>query len=495
MIVAGVLLLAFVLAVVLRRYFWFRSTISEAWLGRWVQAHPQKIWLGHGLRWRVSHSRQLYARQQAGKVTVPSRLGFPHALMQSVGSGAGNNLVLGAPGSGKTVFFRLLATQAMERGEALLILDPKGGGGLYQPLKQTALRLGRPWYQLLPQHPEQSDGLNPLALGVDAGELASRIARLLPQEESDNVFGQFAWMTLSRMIAAFRVLGIEVSFRLLHQHLLNQCLVLEAMLAARGIAQNHPVLQGVMAITAHDRTHFQKMILALSPVMETLATGHLGEMLSPPDGPSSRRWIGLPQLLEQGGVLYVGLGSLINSQWARMLGGVLLSDLASLAGTHYHRGKKSGATVQLMVDEAAEVANPALLQLMNKGRECGWVVTLAVQTLADLEHAQGSRSGARILLGNAANIFAFRTLDQEGRQWLMDRLSSVWLAAESHSSGSQWSRGMMGLQGKKSDSRSWHYQELPMIPESLLASLPNLHYMGLLAGQTLVAGRVPLIRQ
>jgi hypothetical protein len=142
-----------------------------------------------------------------------------------------------------------------------------------------------------------------------------------------------------------------------------------------------------------------------------------------------------------------------------------------------------------------EVANPALLQLMNKGRECGWVVTLAVQTLADLEHAQGSRSGARMLLGNAANIFAFRTLDQEGRQWLMDRLSSVWLAAESHSSGSQWSRGMMGLQGKKSDSRSWHYQELPMIPESLLASLPNFHYMGLLAGQTLVAGRVPLIRQ
>lgn len=507
LVVPGLLML---LCLVWAGYGWYKwkaapKSVSLSWLYQWMARHPQKIWLGYGFRWRARHSRRLYGHHQRGRARPLLQLGYGWHLKHAVGAEAGNNLIMGAPGSGKSVMLRLLAIQAMKRNEAVLILDPKGGSGLLNPLRQAAQALQRPWYQLLPEQPLQSDGINPLAHGLDAGELASRIARLLPRDESDNVFGQFAWMTLSRLITALQWLELPVTLHSIHQAFLDRGNHLESLLVGAGIEFNHPVLSGVRAVSEHDPVHFQKMSMALQPVLQSLASGQLGELLAPPSetnvaGDGGACWSGRPlrfislsQLVEQGGVLYVGLQSLSNPQLARMLGGILLSDMAALAGQRYGQNRAKGV-VQLFVDEAAEVANPALLQLMNKGRECGWVVTLATQTMADLEAAQGDRVGARMLLGNVANVFAFRLLDRDGRQWLMERLGSCWLKSETRSSGSQWARMKMGIKAGRSDSLSWRYEELPMIPESALASQPNYNYLGLLGGQKLVAGQVPLLK-
>jgi len=410
----------------------------------------------------------------------------------------GHTLVVGAPGTGKTQLFKLLALQAIARGESVILLDPKGGLHLRQSLAEAAARVGRPYFQLLPAQPEQSDGLDLLANGRQASELASRLSWLIPAGESENAFGQFAWMTLNRIIEGLLVLREPVTLKALRFHVADQGKSLRARLSLPVSGPYCEAALGLADLVAHDPAHYRKMILALTPVLETLTAGALGTLLSAPlevhaqalqeDCPR----VHLAQVIRQAGVLYAGLGALSDENLARALGGLLLADLAAVAGDRY-RDTETGVPVRLFVDEAAEITNPAFIQLLNKGRECGLVVTFAVQTLADLEVAMSGPGPARMMVGNAGNLIAFRTLDPESRKVWSERAGSTWIRATSASVGAQQAQGRHGRQRGFSAGRNRQLVEAPLIPEALLGQLPNLHFVGLLGGRRTVVGRLPLV--
>ncbi|MHB8353837.1 MAG: type IV secretion system DNA-binding domain-containing protein, partial [Burkholderiales bacterium] len=400
--------------------------ISRQQLERWGRRHPKRWLLGEGAPWRRSQAQRFYqtlscADPDSEGVTLLSHAGFLRSVFLEEQEALGHTLVVGAPGTGKTQFFKLLALQAIARGECVILLDPKGGLHLRQSLAQAAARVGRPYFQLLPAEPEQSDGLDLLANGRQASELASRLSQLIPADETENTFGQFAWMTLNRIIAGLLALREPVTLKVLRFHVADQGKSLHARLTGSVPGAACDARLGLAELVAHDAAHYRKMILALTPVLETLTAGALGALLSAPlETPAhgvseDRPRVHLAQVIRQAGVLYAGLGALSDETLARALGGLLLADLAAVAGDRY-RDTATGVPVRLFVDEAAEITNPAFIQLLNKGRECGLVVTFAVQTLADLEVAMRGPGPARMMVGNAGNLIAFRTLDPESRK-------------------------------------------------------------------------------
>ncbi|NDU91630.1 MAG: TraM recognition domain-containing protein, partial [Ferrovum sp.] len=353
-------------------------------------------------------------------------------------------------------------------------------------------------FQLLPAEPEQSDGLDLLANGRQASELASRLSQLIPADETENTFGQFAWMTLNRIIAGLLALREPVTLKVLRFHVADQGKSLHARLTGSVPGAACDARLGLAELVAHDAAHYRKMILALTPVLETLTAGALGALLSAPlETPAhgvseDRPRVHLAQVIRQAGVLYAGLGALSDETLARALGGLLLADLAAVAGDRY-RDTATGVPVRLFVDEAAEITNPAFIQLLNKGRECGLVVTFAVQTLADLEVAMRGPGPARMMVGNAGNLIAFRTLDPESRKVWSERAGSAWIRSTSASVGAQHAQGRAGRQRGFSAGRNRQLVESPLIPEALLGQLPNLHFVGLLGGRRTVVARLPLV--
>ncbi len=469
------------------------ARISGHRLERWAKGHPKRWLLGQGAPWKTSQAQALYqslsgAASDPEGVVLLSYAGFLRPVFLEAEEAQGHTLVVGAPGTGKTQLFKLLALQAIARGECVIVLDPKGGQHLRQSLARAAARVGHPYFQLLPAEPEQSDGLNLLANGRQASELASRLSRLIPTDETENAFGQFAWMTLNRIIEGLLALREPVTLKALRFHVADQGQSLRARLPLPGLAE----------LASHDSAHYRKMILALTPMLETLTTGALGALLSPPlegaihQAGEDRPRVHLAQVIRQAGVFYAGLGALSDEALSRALGGLLLADLAAVAGDRY-RDPACGIPVRLFVDEAAEVTNPAFVQLLNKGRECGFLVTFAVQTLADLEVAMGGPGPARMMVGNAGNLVAFRTLDPESRKVWTERAGSAWIRASGTSVGAQQAHGRNGRQRGFSAGRTRQLQESPLIPEALLGQLPNLHFVGLLGGRRTVVGRLTLV--
>ncbi len=479
--------------------------LELAQLERQVRRHPQRFWMGYGVHWNRTLAQTLHQRLSTSgdSASTLHLLDFSwrrQHLHLAAAPRLEHLLVVGAPGTGKTQLFKLLALQALLRREAVILLDPKGGEGLRPVLAQAARQFQRPYFQLLPAQPKASHALDLLANGLEASELASRLCFLLPQGEEDNVFGQFAWLTLQRIFQALLLLQRPLSFAEVRQHVADQGRTLYTQLArcSTSAPDLGTALEGLRTLCAHESGHYQKMILALTPVLQQLSTGVMATLLrssqEPPEGDAPGAVFNLEQITRQGGVFYAGLEALSDATRARALGALILSDLAALVGNRYRTGVTDAPPLRLFVDEASETCNPAFIQLLNKGREAGISVTFAVQTLADLEVALGSAEAARMMIGNAGHFLAFRTLDAPSRQLWSERAGSGWIPLTQHSLGAQESRGWTGARRALSAGRAQALQQLPLIPEVMLAQLPDLHYVLLQADGSIQAGCLPLIR-
>lgn len=459
------------------------KAVSMAVVMRHAQHHPARLWLGWGRPWRAGDVQR---QEEQRAITRPAQYLDQNARFCLKFDQPGNLLVMGAPGSGKTQLFMWLALQAIQRDEVVIFIDPKGGGSIPRMLQAGTARVGKIMYQLRVDDPRQSCQLSLMGPGTEASELATRICRLLPTAEQSTVFVQFSWMALYRILSGILLLGQPLTFGLIRQHLLDQGSRLSRECAVL-VGVDHAVVRGLMALARHDADHFGKMVLTMMPLLEVLTSGKLGALLA---GPSTLETVTLERVVAQRAVLYVGLGSLQDAQVARTVGALVLGELSRWLGGHYQRAGGQNGIIQVIVDEAAELSGAAFVQLLNKGREAGLQMSLAVQTLADLEVALQGQAEARMMVGNAAHLLAFRTLDPESRRAMIERAGSVRLRVRSSGISMQTS-GWLGRRGKSEGvnlQRPW--QELPLLTDHQLSELPSLEYVGHFAGQGLVRGRI-----
>ena len=512
-------------------------------LARERRARPGDLWLGWGFDWSSDHAQLALDLIRAGPHRlVPGdadTLGahWLHGLAEReppvwlpIAHSAGHILIVGTTGAGKTRLLDLLVTQAVLRGEAVVILDPKGDAELQAAARRACGDQPGRFVSFHPAFPARSHRLDPLHSFNRATELASRIAAILPSETGNDPFKNFSQMALSHVIGGVLAAGERPNLLMLRRYLEGgvEALVERVLRAylkthapnwdpdhsrtlakaqdtsarARALVRLYQeqlrpsrpstVIDGLVSLFEHDKVHFSKMVASLFPLLNMLTAGELGPLLSPDsDDPQDPRPItAMARILDRAQVAYIGLDSLSDTLVGSAIGSILIADLAAVAGDRYNYTPQP-PPVNVFIDEAAEIVNDPLIQLLNKGRGAGLRLTIATQTFADFAARTGSEAKARQLLANLNTLIALRVLDAETQEYVTASLPKTRLKTLMRTQATSTQRNPLEHSGNVGERLM--EEEAELFQPALLGQLPNLHYIARLAGGRLVKGRLPIL--
>lgn len=512
------------------------------------------VWFGKGFDWTPEHSQKLYelsrvdikrllpppwVRRYFVKGTPPVEGAIGLAAIEGLEDRTGDitvpqktleggTLIVGTTQAGKGVLLTNLITQAIVRGETVIILDPKMSSRLMNAVT-TACRIA---HRAAPAffHPSGTSKirLNPLANFERTSELASRITAVMNE---DGPFTAFAWSAVNTVCALLLDCGKSPTIALIESalsgglpSLIRESLerhwgadavefamndahsrglrgrdqLLAVLIDWRQSPQYHegraPALEAAAAVYEHDPVHYAKITASLMPVLGMLTSGSLRQSLSPdPHDRTDRRPIAsLSAILETKGVLYVCLNSLPDPTVAAAIGSILLADLASCAGARYNDVTKDRGVVSLFVDECSNVINKPLIEILNKGAESGIRTTAAMQTVSDLAARLGSNEAARMALGNFNTLVSLRTKDRVtqdfvtetfGRTYIANHGASLTTGASTAAAGDFTASYTRQVTGVRDD----------LIPVDMLGKLPNCEFFASVAGGRIVKGRIPIL--
>ena len=504
------------------------------------------VWFGRGFDWGPEHAQKLY---ELSKIDV-NRLLPARALCKlltgtepkdshTVGLSAidglesrkkdiwvsektleGGTLIVGTTQAGKGVLLTSLVTQAILRGESVIVIDPKMSSRLQNAVTAAAKLAHRsPPLFFHPNHPEGLR-INPLTHFERPSEIASRITAVM---SDSGPFTSFAWSAVNVVVDLLVHVGRTPSIATIEAVLTGdfEDLLLQAaeqdcgedyfdMLVSEAKVKGKKGREGVLdvleraraeerlseatlkgaATYAHDPVHFSKITASLMPVLAMLTSGALRQTLSPRDDDPLA--MSLSEIIAQRKILYVCLNSLPDPTVAGAIGSMLLADLASCAGERYNNTSISRNTVSLFVDECSNTINRSLIEILNKGAESGLRTTCAMQTVADLAARLGSTDEARMALGNFNSLVALRTKDRLTQEFVAETFGRTYIAntAATLTSASDTAHPGHFTAGA---SRQITASREEIIPCDVLGKLPNCEFFASLAGGRLIKGRTPIL--
>lgn len=178
-----------------------------------IKGTSKAVWLGNGFMWEkdqiqklteiVSGNLESLDLQPVGDssggfsdktgeaakkgLSAIHGLGEETDIYQPLSHISGHTLILGTTGAGKTRLFDLLISQAIMRGESVLIFDPKGDEELEKNAKRACEIVGKPqlFVSVQLKDPKHSAKIDPLANFEETTELASRIKCLMGPGDDD----------------------------------------------------------------------------------------------------------------------------------------------------------------------------------------------------------------------------------------------------------------------------------------------------------------------
>lgn len=520
-------------------------------LKRILKSYKGSLWLGYGFEWDTDQTQLAYevtkrnAHEVVGKrKRAPESTGAPwihgagvnkeKRVSQPLKHTEGHWLLVGTTGSGKTRCFDTMITQAIMRDEPVVIIDPKGDQELCNNARRACAAAGNPdkFVYFHPGFAESSVRIDPLHNFNRPTELASRIAVLIPSETGADPFTAFGQMALNNVVQGILFAGNRPNLANIRMYLeggvdslmvaaisayCDRVLPSWEFYAGKYLAKadndekkaqalmkfykdyiqpehSSPDLEGLFSMFVHDREHFSKMTASLLPVLNMLTSGDLTGLLSPnADDPNDDRLItDMARCINNRQVLYVGLDSLTDSMVGSAIGSILLSDMTAVAGDRYNYGKGGPKSVNVFVDEAAEVINTPFIQALNKGRGAGFRLYVATQTFADFSAKLGNEAKARQVLGNVNNILTLRVTDAETQKYICDSLpeTKVNYMLTNHSTNSS-SSSMEAHSGSLSE--RLEEETVPIVPAQVLGLLPNLEFFARMVDGRLVKGRLPIL--
>lgn len=518
------------------------------------QAGPSQMWIGHGFPWQGRHAQLVFEilkrdwdsfgrkpmkkgrekgrDERMGQTWIHGIEPKEEVLFQPLSHAEGHSLIVGTTGAGKTRMFDLLVSQAILRGETVIIIDPKGDQELRDNARRACEAMGQPerFVQFHPAFPEDSVRIDPLRNFSRVTEIASRLAALLPEQDT---FSAFSWQALNNIAQALIIAhdrptlvrlrsfleggpaplvgravhayadrvkpGWETDAQAQLDAMANVSQEKQAALYLRiyydHIQPEHqsPELEGLLTMFQHDKTHFSKMIAGLLPIMNMLTSGDLGKMLSPdPNDLDDHRPItNSAKIIGGHQVAYFGLDSLTDGVVGSAMGSMLLSDLTAVSGDRYNYGIDN-KPVNIFVDEAAEVINDPFIQLLNKGRGAKMRLFVATQTVADFTSRLGSKDKALQVLANINNVFSLRVVDPETQEYVAENLPKTRVKYVMRTQGQNTDSNQPIMHGGNQGERLME-EEMDLFPPQLLGMLPNLEFIAKISGGRIIKGRLPIL--
>lgn len=520
---------------------------------------PNAMWFGWGYEWQPTHTQRAvdymlsgikvkHEQESPGSPWIHGlNLGKEKEINIPLKSLEGHTIMFGTTGAGKTRAYEIMVSQAIHRGDTVIMIDPKGDKELRDRMERECLGAGRADAFLFfhPAFPSESIRLDPMRNFTRTTEIASRIAALLPsQSGGSDAFTAFSFRALNLVAQGLLETGKRPSIKQLRYYIEGgaESLLVKAIEAHanrvepgwknsaepyfekarmgkakkmdtitnpdwlaiiewyRAVLSNSPKgcegIDGLLSLVEHNRAHFSKMIASLIPVLNMLTSGELGGLLSPDemDANDQRPIFDTSTIISGKHVLYVGLDSLSDAIVSSAIGSIVLADFASVAGMIYNSGKKPGR-ISMFVDESAEVVNLPFTQILNKGRGAGFQVVMATQTLADIVARLGDESRARQVVGNCNNLITLRIKDGDTQKFVVEAFGSTYIKTmqQNFSSGANTADNIINYSGSRGQSLS--YTEHDLFPQHLLGHLPNFHYIASIAGGRVIKGRLPILTQ
>lgn len=434
----------------------------------------------------------------------------------------GHVLVLGTTGSGKTQFLCFSIYESVMKGEPIFVVDPKNDGSLRESIRGMCRSLDREadfvCFDLA--HPELSTSLDLLANFSRPTEIASRIVEAQPGQEGE---GQ-AFVEMGRNVVAALCLGLDLIgehatfYKLFHyygnrkelavkvlRHFLQEKMTepmpvgndLEAQyeeLKFRyqdGGRRSADVAQVIFVADLEDEM-LMKRTLATYQLLAKFSSEDLQKLFSPrEDNPTGQNFSNVRDLITRRKVVYVGLDAMTDSSLARAVGTLMLADIRSVAGAKYNFSDVTGK-IRLFIDEASEVCCDPLIQMLNKGRGAGLIITVATQTIADFTAQLGSEAEATRVLANANTLVALRCNDPKTASFVADRIPRTTVATTMVSHDVSVNADRLAAVGASMGERQVE-QETELVPPYLLGVLPNREYFAFVSGGHIFKGRVPLL--
>jgi conjugal transfer pilus assembly protein TraD len=445
----------------------------------------------------------------------------------------GHTLVGGTTGAGKTRTFEIISTQVIHCGDVLIIIDPKNDEEWRLRVQKECQRSGRKFLYFSQAKPSESIRLNPIENWSQPSEIPSRIAQLM----EEGPFRDFAFLFIDRAVKGELYIGDKPTLRSILKYaqsgittLLEKSLkrffrengltdwetlvaadavklankpgagVVDGMVAlynARFAAHDrgHETIDGLIATHIHDREHYMRIIASALPLLQMLATGETGLMLSPKadDFEDEREIWDIEKVIRQKAVLYMGFDSLSNSIVQKAIASMICADVAAVCGSIYNF-YDSPPEVVLEIDEIAEAINEQVIQILNKGRGAGFKTFVAFQARADLEAKLGNAAKMLQVLGNLNNQIILRLEDSDTAKWFSEKVGETAIRnlvmSGSTSTGSEAHIGEF----TGSVSRSLQLEKVPLIPPDLIHKLPNLQYFMRISGGSVYQGRIPILQ-
>ena len=478
------------------------------------------------------------------------------AIWMDILERVGHMVVLGTTRVGKTRLAEVLITQDIRRvdpitGEpanVVIVFDPKGDVALPKRMYAEAKRAGREdqFYMFHLGYPEISARYNPVGTFSKITEVATRTANQLPGEGQSAAFKEFVWRFVNVMARAMTALGMKPSYEAIYENAVNiddLCIkyfqfwldrahanwrdlldqidteqqkhivaqakktgrsihALEVLSLIREKGWHDPIADGLSSILANDKSYFEKLVSSLYPLLEKLTTGKISELLSPNyDDPSDPRPIfDWNKIIDQGGIVYVGLDSLSDFEVAGAVGNAMFADLTSTAGRRYKYGSAYGQSGQgadrkiaIHADEFNELIGDEFVPLLNKAGGAGYQVTVYTQTWSDVEAKIGSPAKAGQIAGNLNTLIMLRVKNTETAEILTDQLPMVEVTSNTLVSGASDANDPKDFADFSSTAQDRvTAREVPMIQPADLVQLPKGQAFALIEGGQLVKIRMPL---
>ena len=460
-----------------------------------------------------------------------------------------HTLVLGTTRVGKTRLEEVLVAQDIRRGDVVIVFDPKGDLALLQRMWAEAKRAGREdaFHLFHLGYPDISARYNPIGAFSRITEVATRTADPLPSEGNSAAFKEFVWRFVNVLAKAMFTLGERPDFARIYayavdtenlalrylEHWLDQVhpewrdecdlddtstkdksraeqarktgrsmRAINLMLYIREKALREPVADALLSILGNDRTYFEKLVSSLYPLLEKLTTGKMASLISPEYAnlQDTRPIIDWMDVINRGGIVYVGLDSLSDHEVAGAVGTAMFADLTSVAGQIYKHGADAGQAaptparkLALHADEFNELVGDAFIPMVNKAGGAGYQVTAYTQTWHDVEAKIGSAPKAQQIGGNFNSLIMLRVQNTETAEMLTLRLPNVDIVtklASSSVSDTNDPTDFAEFASRNEDRIST--DKAPMLTPADLVRLPKGQAFCLLDGGHLWKIRIPL---
>jgi Type IV secretion-system coupling protein DNA-binding domain len=333
------------------------------------------------------------------------RHGRPVSITLGGSGGGSHTLVLGATGSGKTVTQAAILTQAIARGMAAVVIDPKGDPALRKAAGGAARVAGRRFLEWSPTGPSV---YNPYARGGET-EIADKA--LAGERYTEPHYQRQAQRYLGHVVRALLDAGREVSLSSLVAML--DPARLEVLARELPPERARPVQDYLDSLTARQHSD----LTGVRDRLAIMAESDVGPWLDPetPDA----ECFDLLEAIRTRAVVYFDLRADSRPLLSQMLGGAVVLDLQTAVATL--QADPVGALV--VIDEFSALAAEHVARLFGRARSAGVSLLLGTQELSDLR-LPGREALQEQILGNLTSVIAHRQVVPESAE-LIARLAGT----------------------------------------------------------------------